>query len=123
MSHINTLITTFRNLFTTPVTVKAVAEKALLAVKPEKLMNSPSAHDNAADTNVTWTWPSKCSSESCRRPAAKSSPYSPVMTTQNGGAIIKLASKLLWKTKKPQVVMKAEVGDNVFDAYGNKLIR
>uniref|UniRef100_A0A7C9F489 Uncharacterized protein n=1 Tax=Opuntia streptacantha TaxID=393608 RepID=A0A7C9F489_OPUST len=84
---------TVRNLFTTPVTVKAVAEIAFLAANPKKLISNPKIHDKATAKNAV---------ESNQFPAfiakaLKTSEYSPVMI-QNTGAIIN-DNRLLYSTK------------------------
>lgn len=84
LSQIITLIATVRNLLTTPVTVKAVAEIAFLAAKPKKLMSSPNTQDKETATKASSSnqlWPLDSMAD------LKTDKCSPVKN-QNTGAII-----------------------------------
>ena len=99
LSQINTLITTVRSLFTTPVTVNAVAEIAFLAANPKKLMANPNRHDNPTEKNdTTHCLPSK--------EAWAISRYSPIATKKKGESMSE--RKLLYNTN-PHVLSPMSV--------------
>ena len=99
LSQIKTLITTVRSLFTTPVTVNAVADMAFRQAKPKKLMANPNTHDNETAITETVVCP-------FRKEASAISRYSPMATQKKGESMSD--SRLLYSTK-PQVLSPRSV--------------